>query len=58
MSPGNYLIYVSSDRIGSKGDEIDAEKFNRIMKMHPHFPELFTVFKEEPDAHDSFISII
>jgi hypothetical protein len=58
VSPGNYFIYVSSDRIGSRVDEIDAKKFNRIMKMHPHFPELITVFKEEPDAHDSFIAII
>ena len=58
MSPGNDFICVSSDKIGSRVDEIDAENFNRIMKMHPHFPELIAAFKEEPDAYDSFIATI
>ena len=58
MSPGNDFTYVSSDKIGLRVDEIDAENFNCIMKMHPHFPELIAAFKEEPDAYDSFIATI
>ena len=48
---------MPSDKIGSRVDEVDVKHFNCILKMHPHFPELISAFKEE-DAYDSFISIV
>ena len=54
LHPGN----DSSDKIGSRIDKIDAENFDRITKMCPHFPELIVSFKEEPDADDSFIAMV
>ena len=58
MSSGNNFIYASSDKIGSRVDEIGAKNFNCIMEMHPHFREPFAAFKEEPDAYDSFLAIM
>jgi len=46
------------NRIGFRIDEMDLENFNRILKMHPHFPELILAFKQEPDAYDSFVAIV
>ena len=37
---------------------MDVENFDRIQKMHPHFPELIAAFKDEPEAYDSFITIV
>ena len=51
-------FYTTSDKVGSRVDEIDIENFNRILKMHPHFPELIAAFKEEPDAYDTFIAVV
>jgi hypothetical protein len=62
VSPRNYFIYVSSDKVGSSINEIDGNNPNHIMKMHPCFPELIAAFnfKEESDAlplYDLFYSI-
>jgi len=54
LHPGN----DSSDKIGSRIDKIDAENFDHITKMHPHFPKLIVSFKEEPDDNDSFIAMV
>lgn len=39
-------------------DENDQKNFDRIMKLHPRFPELILAFKEDPDAYENFISMV
>jgi len=39
-------------------DENDKRNFDRIMKLHPRFPELILAFKEDPDAYDNFIAMV
>jgi hypothetical protein len=39
-------------------DENDKKNFERIMKLHPRFPEVILAFKEEPDAYDNFIAMV
>jgi hypothetical protein len=39
-------------------DENDKKNFDRIMKLHPRFPELILAFKEDPDAYDNFVAMV
>lgn len=39
-------------------DENDKKNFDRIMKLHPRFPELIMAFKEDPDAYDNFVAMV
>jgi hypothetical protein len=39
-------------------DENDKKNFDRIMELHPRFPELIMAFKEEPDAYDNFVAMV
>ena len=52
------LWFYTPDKFCSRVEEMDVENFDRIQKMHPHFPELIAAFKDEPEAYDSFITIV
>ena len=39
-------------------DENDKKNFDRILKLHPHFPALILAFNEDPDAYDNFVTMV
>jgi len=39
-------------------DENDKKNYDRIMKLHPRFPESILAFKEDPDAYDNFVAMV
>lgn len=54
FDPDYMRLWLTPYRI----DENDQKNFDRIMKLHPHFPELILAFKEHPDAYNNFVAMV
>lgn len=51
-------IYALTAYCPKRIDENDQKNFDRIMKLHPHFPDLILAFKEDPDAYENFVAMV